>query len=922
MTPTARPLIGRAAELAGFGVHLEGLPNGNGRLVLISGEPGIGKTRLAAAVAELARQRGFGVLVGRCQETEGAPPYWPWTQVMRGLGAAHADPDGLGPLLTGRAGEAVGTDRFRLFATASELLIREAAGQPLLVVLDDLHRADEASLDLLRFLVPALHGTRLLLVAAYRDNEVPAQHPLTRMLGEVAGDDAFELVQLDGLTAGDAAELAARIGDDLDGLDVAEIHERTGGNPFFLTEILRLGPGRDGPMPATVGAAIRARLRMLPDDTRELLGLAAVLGRDVDMRLLAALADRPALELVGELASAVDTGLLTRRPDTMNHRFVHILVQRALYDGWPAARLAEVHDRVVMTIGHGEPTDAARLAHHAACAVGVPGGAARAFELALRAASTAAAGLADADAADWYARALELAEPGDERIVDLLLELGRCAGRAGRTDGARAAFERAWTLGTERGLAQASVAAALGLGDVVVSAGRIDAGLVRMLERTLALLGPDVGADRIRVHARLATELYWGPELPRARALAAGTVTAARTGGDRQALASALAAAQFVLRGPDGLEHRIELGTELVDIAVRAGDEESELGARRMLIPDLLQTDPVRADAELTALADLATTSRRPLAQWYVQVFRAMRATMAGRPDAAELVDRAHTLGRRIRAQPASIYAAGQRFALRHQLDRGHHPGQPGGLEDELRRLASRYPVLTVFRCLLAVLLAETGRDDEAGALLDELTAHDCAALPPDSLWLANTAMLAETAAMLDHAAHAADLHTRLAPYTGRIAVVGVPMWHGAIDRYLALTATTLGRWDEAEADFRAALRLHEAWGAVPFVKLTLREHAAMLRRRGAPGDRPRATRLAGQADALVPGPAGPSASGLTQRETEVLARLAEGSSNKEIAQRLHLSVHTVERHISNIYLKIGARNRAEATGYALGRGD
>lgn len=907
MAATMPELVGRAAELSAMAAHLDALSTGHGRLVLISGEPGIGKSRLAAAVADLARRRGFGVVLGRCQETEGAPPYWPWTQIFRELGAARVDPEPP-PLLVGGAGGAAGTDRFRLFDAASELLARTASSRPLLVVLDDLHRADEGSLALLRFVVPALARTPILLVGAYRDTEVTAHHPLTHLLGEVAGGDAFELVPLRGLSPTGTAELAARHGVDT---DVGEIHERTGGNPFFLTEVLRLG-GDTSSLPATVDAAIRARLARLPANTRVLLGLAAVLGRDVDARLLSVLADRSSRDVVGGIAPAVEAGLLTRSPDARNHRFVHILVQRSLYEAWPAGQLADIHDRVVGAIG--DDGDAVRLAHHAACATGVPGGVRRAFDLACRAARASAARLADADAADWYARALDLATPDDDHTGHLLLELGRCAGRAGRVPDARAAFERAWALGTEQGVVGQPVAAVLGLGEVVVSAGQVDAGLVRMLERTLNLLGPDADADadRIRVTARLATELYWGHELGRARTLAAAAVADARAGDDRRALAAALAAAQFVLRGPDGLVQRIELGRELVAVAVHDGDEEAELNARRLLIPDLLQTDPVRADAELAALDDLATSSRWPLARWYVLVFRAMRAIMAGLADAPAAVGEAHSLGRRIQAQPATIYAAGQRFALRHQH------GATAEIEGELRRLAARYPVLSVFRCQLAVVLAENGRTEEAAALLDELTADGCAALPPDSLWLANVGLLAQVAAALDDAGHAADLHARLLPYRGRIAVQGVPIWNGAVDRPLALTATTLGRWDEAEAGFRSALRLHESWGATPFVALTLREHAAMLRRRG---DRPRAARLSAQADALAPGnPVAARPGGLTGRESEVLALLAGGSSNKEIAARLRLSVHTVERHVANAYLKIGARNRAEATSYVLRR--
>uniref|UniRef100_UPI001C5EB204 helix-turn-helix transcriptional regulator n=1 Tax=Pseudonocardia nigra TaxID=1921578 RepID=UPI001C5EB204 len=579
---------------------------------------------------------------------------------------------------------------------------------------------------------------------------------------------------------------------------------------------------------------------------------------------------------------------------------------------------AEVHDRVVTAIARrgGGAADDARLAHHAACAAGVPGGRRRAFELACRAARTATSRLADEEAADWFGRALDLAPPDDDGIADLLLDLGRCAGRARRVADARAAHERAWTLAAGQGRTDRLVAAALGLGEVVVSAGRVDAGLVRMLERTLSRLGPDEEVHRVRVAARLATELYWGAELPRARALAHDTVRAARATGDDRALASALAAAQFVLRGPDALEERVRLGRELTAIAVRTGDEDSELAARRLLVPDLLQTDPVHADAEQSALTGLATAGRRPLAQWYVLVFRALRATMAGAPDAAALVDRAHALGRRIHAQPASIYACGQRFALRDRLDRA-------AVEADLRRHAARYPVLSVFRCQLAVLLAETGRAEEAGALLDELTSDDCAALPRDSLWLANVGLLAEVAAALDHAGHAEQVHAHLTPYGGRIAVQGVPIWGGAVDRHLALTATTLRRWDEAETRFRSALRLHARWGATPFVARTLGEHAEMLRRRGGPGDRRRAAGLTAQAGSLRPGAGLPTApaGGLTARESEVLALLADGASNKEIGRRLRLSVHTVERHVANLYLKIGARNRADATAYAL-RGD
>ena len=593
-------------------------------------------------------------------------------------------------------------DRFRLFAAATALLTAHADRRPLLVVLDDLHRADEASLAMLRFLAPALVHAPLLVLGAYRHTEVGVTHPLSRLLGEVAGDVAFDLVELAGLSRDDVAVLVNGTGAEI---DPDEVHRRTGGNPFFVTEVLRLDP--DGHrIPTTVDAAIRARVERLPGPSRELLEPAAVLGREVDVGILAALTGQPLAHVLDSVRPAVDAGLLADTAD--GFRFVHILVQEALYDGIAAPRRSALHERAV-TVLEAAGSDPARLAHHAALAAGRAGGHQRAYDLACRAARASADRLADEEAADWYDRALALA-PGHPP-VDLFLALGRCAGRAGRVDTARDAFERAWASADDVGDLGRLVAAALGLGDVVVSAGRVDSGLVRMLERTLDRLPSTAAGDRSRVDARLAIELYWGPELPRARRLADGAVALARSGvTDPAVLPAVLAAAQFVQRGPDGLDRRVALGRELVAAAVRAGDEDAEQHGLRMLIPDLMQVDAVAAAAGLTELADLAARSRRPIVEWYELVYRAMRAIMMGAPAAAALVDRAESAGRRIRAQPATVYAAGQRFALRDRL------GPGVDIEGEQRRLAAGYPVLSIFRCTLAVVLVESGSTEEAAA--------------------------------------------------------------------------------------------------------------------------------------------------------------------------------------------------------------
>ncbi|MDN5748417.1 MAG: AAA family ATPase, partial [Pseudonocardia sp.] len=781
--PRGPRLVGRVAELARLTGRLDVTAAGHGGFVLISGEPGIGKSLLAAATAELAERRDFDVRWGRCAETDGAPPFWPWMQVLTGIGDDPASE----PLLT--VATPADADRFRLFDSVSRVLGQAASTRPVLVLLDDLHRADAASLALLRFVVPALGRTRMLVLGSYRHTEVPPAHPLSRLLGEVAGDLTVELVELSGLSRAATAELVAEVAGSDSVTDVDQVHRRTGGNPFFLTELLRLGTSTGSRVPSTIGAAVRARVLRLPTETRDLLTVAAVLGRDIDADLLARVADRPLLAVLAALAPAVESGFVTDHEGATSYRFVHILVQQTLYAEQPEDRRVLLHDRVVSALQSGagpgpdggDSATTALVAHHAGLAVGVPGGRERALATAW-AAARAADRLADEQAADWYGRALRSGPSEDER-ADLLLGLGRSAGRAGRTEDARRAFEEAWALARGAGRPDRFVRAALGLGEVVVSAGTVDTGLVRMLERTLDALSPDARDERVRLSARLATELYWGAGLARARRIAARTVVDARELGDTPALAAALAAHQFVLRGPDDLDRRLRIGTELVGRAIELGDDELELTARRMLIPDLLQTEPVVADGEMGALADLAATSRRPLARWYLLLFRAARAIMAGDAAASELVGDALALGRRIRVQPAPVYACGQRFVLLRQL------GRLGEIEDELRRLAARYPVLATFRCQLALLLAEGGRTTEAGALLHELSEDGCVALPPDSLWLANVGILAEVAALLDDAERAAMLGALLAPHRGRVAMLGVPVWCGAVDRPLAMTA-------------------------------------------------------------------------------------------------------------------------------------
>src|SRR3954468_14869021 len=269
-----RALVGRAAELSVLDRRVAEAAGGRGGLVFIAGEPGIGKSRLAEEAGRRAYGRGGRVVWGRCRETEGAPPFWPWTQVLRGLlgDTRGGDLGDLGPLLEGGARAPEAADRFRLFDAVLALLSECADRQPLVLILDDLHRADSASLLLLDFVAPALRDRAVLLVGTLRTTEIaPA---LFAVVGERAA--AAEVLARTGLGVTDIGRLADALAPADARLSAEDLHRRSDGNPFFVTELLRLGPESGESVPATVGAAIAARVPRLPEATRRILTMAAV----------------------------------------------------------------------------------------------------------------------------------------------------------------------------------------------------------------------------------------------------------------------------------------------------------------------------------------------------------------------------------------------------------------------------------------------------------------------------------------------------------------------------------------------------------------------------------------------------------------------------------------------------------------------
>ena len=442
----ADELVGRDDQLAALEGILAGARDGRGRVVLVAGEPGIGKTRLAEEAARRGAAAGMQVAWGRCHEGDGAPALWPWAQVVRQLAAelgpgqlaAMLGPSAawLGPLMPELAGPArpagpppladLGAARFQLNQAVAGLLRRLAETRPLLVVVDDLHWADAPSLSLLAFLAADLKDASLVVVGTYRDVEVVPGRPLADTLGALAREPVVERISLGGL---DRAGVARLVGRTIGGRPaeplVQAVVDRCGGNPFFITELLRLlqserrlaapdaAVAARREVPVGVRDVLRARLARLPAQTATLLMVAAVAGRGFDLDLIEAvtgLEDEPALDAA---EAAVLAGLVIEDDRAAGrYRFAHALVRETIYEDISRARRARLHARVadalVATRG-AEPEPAAEMAYHCWQAAPVIS-AGRALPYLLRAGEQAVAQLAYEAADEQFERALELAD--------------------------------------------------------------------------------------------------------------------------------------------------------------------------------------------------------------------------------------------------------------------------------------------------------------------------------------------------------------------------------------------------------------------------------------------------------------------------------------------------------------------------------
>ncbi len=955
-------LVGRGRELAQLETALELALAGRGGLVLLTGEPGIGKTALAREFVEHASARGAAWVWGSCWDGGGAPAYWPWVQVGRAL-SRRADlgalRDALGdsapwvarllPELAGTLGapaqpSELDTDqaRFRLFDALATLLAVVAEQRPLVVVLDDLHWADASSLLALEFVARALPDIPLLAIAAYRHAEAHARAELAAPLGGLAR--AATRLPLEGLGRDDVGVLAAARARGLGAVErepippqlVTAVHQASAGNPFFVDELVQLlasqGRLHDGraaerplPLPDGVRDAIRRRLVPLGPPAMEALSAAAVIGGKFGLHTLASVLDEPAGAVLERLDMPLRTGIVNAAPEASRFAFAHALVRDTLLEDLGATRRARLHRVAAEALEHDYRDDLephlAEIAHHFLHAA-TEGGAERAVDYAARAAQRAVCQFAYEEAARLYERAIDVAAalPADEpRAWQLNQGLGEARMRAGDVDGAqhalRAAAEHARRLDDPERLAQTALASTLG----AFSPGLVEPDLVATLEEALARLDPLVPAEslrratvdalRCRLRVQLALALYWSPQRERrerlvdealaiARALYTGNAArgspAHRVLGDRT-LAFALAQGFVAVWGPETVTRGLPISIEALELCERTSDAELGMQVRLWRISLLLELDdPVRADEEIEAFGSTARRLGQPRMLVYDPLHRAMAAHLRGDFVAAErFTAEAVAQSRDVPGSIAPIIADSQTYLVRRT--QGRHLD----LEPLVRKNADRLPAMRRWRCGLALVLAELGREDEARRELEHLAAADFEDVPRDALWLVAMSLLAELCTLLRDRRRARRLYELLIPYEGRNVVSMGAAYLGPVARYLGLLAMTIGEDERALGHLETARSAAERMGARPTVVLTALDAAEVLARRDAPGDAQRGRALVqrvAQDAALM------RMDGAIARADDLLARLEEAPGPARYGARAR-PVHARLRRQQDVWL-------------------
>ncbi len=844
-------LVGRTLELESLERELSVARRGEGRIVFVVGEAGIGKSRLVVEFARAAKRRGAWLAWAQCHEY-GAPPYWPIVQALNVLRAVthFEEDDALAHVLrslemqanreeidSGTAG-----DRFGLFAQVRVALGELASKCPvaLALVLEDVHWADLDSLAFLEFLVPELHTLRILIVCTLRDDGLHArQHgrPIAKRLLQRG-----RVLSLQGLRTRPLARLIEdHLGSPPAPQLVQQIHQATGGHPFYALEIAHaISSAPHKPIRATdrVEELLRRRLSLLSPPARRALDHAAALGCEFQLSTLARVLDTRAAELCGVLSEAEAIGLIHLVPGSLHrYTFIHALMRDALYDSLRPEERGRIHAAitVVLEAVAGASDDRLpALAYHAFEAARL-GDSAPAVRYARLAGARALGVLAFDEAVSHFQKGLAALERFADPRESLLMWMG--LGSALRGTGQPVPAERALREAVRRGRdLDASVfgEAVLCFASLRREIGTLDVETNTLLEQAVDRLGSaEPSSLRARLMASLAAGLHLQPGADEHRVqLCNEAVDMARQLDDRRTLSFVLARSVFGLLGPDHLEQRIALTDEILRIALPGRANELEAWMTRA---DAMAESGDRSELDRALAVVQQGISRIPLPVflWTAMGAKAALALVEGRFEEAEkLANEALSLGRRVQAQSAGLHYVQVLLQLRGWQNR------LAEVAPLVESSADETRIVPAWRAALAALYCSMGRELEATREFAALAADDFASLPRDTTWLTGMILLADVCVHLGDRNRAELLYSKLHPYAGRIAVASpLVVLVGPVDLRLGMLAVTLDRYADAEMHYADALVLSDRMRALPWRAHTLYLVAQLRRATGAPGE-------------------------------------------------------------------------------------
>jgi DNA-binding CsgD family transcriptional regulator/tetratricopeptide (TPR) repeat protein len=938
-------IVGRDQELAQLRAALIAACGSAGRLVLVSGEPGIGKTRLVSAIANMAGEYDVPVAAGGAIDDPGMPPLWPWHEVGRSVPTLASVLRGAAGSASGSATEDSASARFVMFTEACQALADAAADRGLLVILEDLQWADRTSLLLLRHLADELARTRLLVAATFRET---TEAPLAGLLPALLRTDGIRSIRLGGLARPDIAQWLQRLETtgDLDRL-ADRLWAGTGGNPLFVRMLVeRDASAIDGGLTGfpELRHLVLAQLGRLDDPARDLLGAASVLGERIDPPVLTEVAGLSSAQAGTLLDQAVAQGILRSAPEAAVLSFGHALVRDAVYSELAPSRRMALHEQAARALersGHGAAA-AGQIASHWQRSGG-PGWAEHCVRWSREAARSATASLAYDEAARFTALALHAAEAdlaqasaaGTDLRAELTLDAARAEFVAGHIEASLAHCQSAARLAEDAGRPDILAAAALvitGVGDPVTTAA-VDG----LCATAIHAVPAGDTALRARLRSRQAIAAAETGAGNRARELSAEALALAERSDDPDALLDGIHARHVALSAPQFLAERHELATRACQLAHQARQPLAELWGHVWLVDAAFQAGDLAAvDYELGRIEQFAAYRKHGLAWWHLHRLRATRAALVGDLDAAVAHNEA---ARAVALQIGAGSTTGLYYAFLNQLALLRGTIDREAAEATLAML-QQVPGIPLVRIFIPLIYALLGERDLARATFEEFR-HMPGTVEVGLRWAALLAHIGITAVMLDDTETADRVYTELSGLAPTYAADGSgPVFCiGSLQRPIGDLALTTGRVDEAIRRYTDAIEMNARIGARPFLALSRFGLAKALVAKGGPGDLRTARTLAAEAAAEfrrlgLPGPLtaadallaridseARAANPLSPRESEVASLIALAMSNRQIAEQLVLSERTVEAHVRSILAKLGYSTRTEIATWSLRHG-